>query len=99
MKEFVSIYTYLVEPHEVGEWEGEEALAAENLNRLYHAVYDAADSEIEPALLEEMLSAVWPHWQFNPQLLELDDDLIDAFVETLFSHFDPDAGQEEFDEH
>ncbi|SHG88866.1 hypothetical protein [Ferrimonas marina] len=96
MKEFVAVHTYLMEPYEVGEWEGQEALAAENINRLYHAVYDMADNDIDVALLEQMLESVWPTWQFNPQLLELDDDMLDAFVEALFTHFDPKQGQEDF---
>ncbi len=99
MKELVAIHTYLMEPAEVGEWEGEEALAAENINTLFHAVYDRADEDIDTDLLASMLEAIWPHWQFNPQLLELDDDMLDAFVETLFIHFDPTKGQETFDDH
>ncbi|GAA4896224.1 hypothetical protein [Ferrimonas pelagia] len=99
MKEHVDIHTYLMEPSEVGEWEGEETLAAENLNRMYHAVYDKADDDVDTILLEEMLESIWLDWQHNPQLLELDDEMIDTFVEALFSHFDPEQGQEEFDDH
>lgn len=98
MKELVSINTYLVESSEIGEWEGQEPLAAENLNRIYHALYDNADDDIETERLELMLETVWPHWQQNPELLELDDDLIEAFVEAVFLHFDPLLGQETIDE-
>ncbi|WP_051201824.1 hypothetical protein [Ferrimonas senticii] len=96
MKEFIHIHSYLMEAHEVGEWEGQEALAAEHINQLFHAVYDRADSDIEVSQLEQMLESVWPNWQYNPQLLELDDDMIDAFVDALFNHFDPEQGQEDF---
>ncbi|MFI3245704.1 MAG: hypothetical protein R3Y10_04340 [Ferrimonas sp.] len=96
MKELIAIHTYLMDANEVGEWEGQEALAAENINTLLHAVYDQADKDIEVTQLEHMLDSVWPNWQYNPQLLELDDDMVDAFVEALFNNIDPDLGQEDF---
>lgn len=96
MKEVIQIHTYLMDASEVGEWEGQEALAAENINLLFHAVYDRADHDIEVTQLEQMLESVWPNWQYNPQLLELDDDMVYAFVDALFNHFDPEQGQEDF---
>ncbi|SDJ70857.1 hypothetical protein SAMN04488540_11227 [Ferrimonas sediminum] len=99
MKELVTIHSYLVDAEGIGDWEGEEEIAADNLNRLYHAVYDAADDDMEPASLESMLDAIWPYWQHNPELVELDDDMIAGFVESLFDHFANQSGQEEFNDY
>ncbi|GLP98073.1 hypothetical protein [Paraferrimonas sedimenticola] len=85
MKEFISIQSYLVSPLDIGDWDGEEDLAADILNRIYHTVYARADEDIDTGLLEELLEAVWSYWQHNPGLTELDEDEVDAFVDWLYS--------------
>ena len=99
MKELVTIHSYLADPEGVGDWEGEEELAADNLNRLYHAVYDAADDDMDPASLEAMLETIWPYWQHNPELTELDDEMIEGFVDSLYEHFNNSSSQDEFDDY
>ncbi|TKB57489.1 hypothetical protein [Ferrimonas aestuarii] len=99
MKELVTIHSYLVDADGIGDWEGEEEIAADNLNRIYHAVYDAADVDVDPSLLETMLESIWSHWQHNPELVELDDDLIQGVVDSLYEHFTNQSGQEEFNDY
>ncbi|GLS84632.1 hypothetical protein GCM10007894_26090 [Paraferrimonas haliotis] len=70
---------------EIGDWEGEEELAADNLNRIYHSIYAKAADDVDPSALEMLLEAVWDYWQHNPGLTELDEDEIEAFVEWLYN--------------
>ncbi|MDP2560378.1 hypothetical protein [Psychrobium sp. 1_MG-2023] len=88
MYDVVDIHEFLFEANEVGEWEGEEALAADNINRIYHKLYQVIDPNIDVNLFREMLEAIWPYWQYQPGLLELDDDLIEHFVTFLIEEFE-----------
>lgn len=88
MYDVIDIHEFLFEANEVGEWEGEEELAADNINRIYHKVYEMVDPTIDPELFRAMLEAIWPYWQFQPGLLELDEELIAHFVTFLIDEFE-----------
>ena len=87
MDPLIDIHEFLFEASEVGEWEGEESLAADNINRIYHALCDKVDAETDPAVLREMMEAVWPYWQHQPGLVQLDDETIEHFVLFLIEEF------------
>ena len=46
MKNMVNLRDYLATEHSVGDWQGQEKLVADNVNRLYQAVYGAAPAAI-----------------------------------------------------
>lgn len=87
MEPLLDIHEFLFHPSEVGEWEGEEELAADNINRIYHRLHDVVDPDIDPGLLRAMMEAVWPYWQHQPGLVELDDETIEHFVLYLIEEF------------
>jgi len=88
MYDVIEINEFLFDASEVGEWEGEEELAADNINRIYHHLYQVVDPTTPMVLFREMLEAIWPYWQHQPGLLELDDDLIEHFVTFLIDEFE-----------
>ena len=61
MKEIIVIHDYLVTESIVGDWDGEEELVAERINEIYHLIYDLAEEDIEPEILAQLLSLVWPY--------------------------------------
>ena len=88
MYDIVDIHEFLFDANEVGQWEGEEELAAENINRIYHYLFQTIESTIDLDLFREMIDAIWPYWQYQPGLLEVDDELIAHFVTFLTEEFE-----------
>jgi hypothetical protein len=88
MYDIVDIHEFLFDAGEVGEWEGEEELAAENINRIYHHFYVTVDPTTDLNLFREMIEAIWPYWQYQPGLLEVDEELIVHFVTFLIDEFE-----------
>jgi len=76
MKEFVIIHDYLVSEEVVGDWDGNEELAAEKINQIYHTLYDMAEEDIAPEELEPLIALVWDNWIGQDVLPELSDDEI-----------------------
>ncbi|WP_448212993.1 hypothetical protein [Colwellia sp. MEBiC06753] len=78
MKEFIVIHDYLVSEAVVGDWDGEEELVAERINEIYHAIYDMAEDDIDPAELSKLLDLVWDTWIGQEELPDIDiDDIYD----------------------
>jgi len=88
MYDIVDIHEFLFDASEVGEWEGEEELAADNINRIYHHLFATIEETIDLDLFREMIDAIWPYWQYQPGLLEVDDELIAHFVTFLIEEFE-----------
>lgn len=78
MKELVIIHDFLVSEAVVGDWEGQEELVAENLNQIYHTLYDYAEEDIAPEVLVCLLEQVWEHWIGQEALVDISmDDISD----------------------
>ncbi|NRA61080.1 MAG: hypothetical protein HRU25_09265 [Psychrobium sp.] len=88
MYDVIDIHEFLFDSSEVGPWEGEEELACENINRIYHYLYQVVDPSTDIDLFRDMLEAIWPYWQHQPGLLEVDEDLIQHFVTFLIDEFE-----------
>jgi hypothetical protein len=88
MKEFVVIHDYLVSEAVVGDWDGEEELVAENLNEIYHTLYDYAEEDIEPEVLSELLALVWEHWIGQDALAEIESADISDWCQNLLTNRD-----------
>ena len=88
MKEFVVIHDYLVSEAVVGDWEGQEELVAENLNEIYHTLYDYAEEDIEPEVLSELLALVWENWIGQDALAEIESSDISDWCQNLLANRD-----------
>jgi len=86
MKEFVVIHDFLVSEAVVGDWEGQEEHVAENLNEIYHTLYDYAEEDIEPEVLNQLLALVWEHWIGQDALAELESDDISDWCQHVLQN-------------
>jgi len=64
----------------VGDWDGQEELAATNCNRIQDAVYEAAPDEYNDDQLYELMKFVWDKWGSEEVLLTITDEQISEFV-------------------
>ena len=67
----------------VGDWNGHEELAAQQINRIYDALYEAAPDEYNDDQLSELMHSAWDVWGSEGTLLVITDDEIGAYVGRL----------------
>lgn len=81
---------YLVDVNAMCNWDGQDQLAADNLNRIYHAL-DLRLSPIlivgnerqwDPKLYDEIMSHVRDDWTNKDRLLNLTDEQIEEYVQS-----------------
>jgi hypothetical protein len=88
LKELVVIHDYLVSEAVVGDWDGQEDLVAENLNEIYHTLYDYAEEDIEPEVLNQLLALVWDNWIGQDALAEIESSDISDWCQNLLTNRD-----------
>jgi hypothetical protein len=81
MKSMYNLNNVLATAESVGEWDGQEELAAENVNKIYYATYNAAPEEINDTTLHEIMHSVWDDWGSEEELLTITDEQIHEYVE------------------
>ena len=84
MKDMLNLRDFMADETSVGEWSGQEKLAAEQVNRIYQALYDAAPDDIEHEFLAGILSHVWDQWGSEEGLLTITDSQIQEYVSKYF---------------
>lgn len=67
----------------VGDWEGEEELAAAQVNRIYAALNAAIPPNADPIKTERMFSRVWTDWCSTLRLLDLGENDIKNYTRQL----------------
>lgn len=65
----------------VGEWDGQEKLAANNFNRIQNALYSAAPDHYDDDQLYELMKHAWDVWGSDENLLTITDEQINEYVE------------------
>jgi len=85
MKDMASVHDYLFSAADVGDWEGEEELVADQINAVYHAVWQHLPDEIALNQIDYLMHTLWNELRGGYVLLEADEDeLVDwalAFVD------------------
>ena len=64
----------------VGEWDGQEELAADNFNKIQDALYEAAPDEYNDDDLHELMKSAWDYWGSKEDLLIITDEQINEYV-------------------
>jgi hypothetical protein len=64
----------------VGDWDGNEQLASDNVNRIYKAIFDSVDDNYDPDSLAQIIHDVWDDWGSDESLLEITDAQIENYV-------------------
>ncbi len=88
MKEFIVIHDYLVSEAVVGDWEGQEELVTENINEIYHTLYDYAEEDIEPEVLSKLLDLVWENWIGQDALADIESSDISDWCHNILTNRD-----------
>lgn len=84
LKEMYNLNAALATTESVGEWDGQEELAAENVNRIYTAIYKAAPNDTDTDTLAEIMHRVWDEWGSEEKLLTLTDEDVEKYVSKVF---------------
>lgn len=74
------IQTYLVSQSDMAFFEGEEEVAADQINEMLHYIVDFSTEEDSLVQLEEVVRRVLFEWIENPELLELDSEEMQIFI-------------------
>ncbi|MEF3075183.1 hypothetical protein V2P20_09110 [Methylobacter sp. Wu1] len=69
--------------HSVGDWNGQEELAASNINRIYDAIYAAVDDDYDTDKLAQIIHDVWDDYGSDEKLLTITDNEIEGYVERV----------------
>ncbi|MCC5852409.1 MAG: hypothetical protein JJU30_06200 [Alkalimonas sp.] len=89
MKALLQIQDYLFSPQDVGDWDGEEELVADQMNAIYHAIWPQLPEETPTGQVETLLSQLWQQLSADTLLLEAsEDELIDwaqTYIENQLS--------------
>jgi hypothetical protein len=82
MKDLVNIQDFLVDASEVGDWEGDEELIADNLNELLHYCWDLIPQDMDADKIEQALNGIWDNLRGDTVLLDVEMDQLQDWVET-----------------
>lgn len=86
MKDQINLSNYRADSTNVGDWGGNEELAARQLNRITGAIFESASTYIDGDFLAGALHGVWDDWGSDERLLELTDDEIGEYVSSSLRH-------------
>jgi len=64
---------YAVTPNSVGDWEGYEELAAEQVNRIFMAIEHVLPKNIDPQMAQNIFDKVFNDWGYDLRLLDITD--------------------------
>lgn len=84
MKEMLNLRDFLADDATVGDWNGQEELAAQQVNRITQDLYDAAPDNIEPEELAGVLHQIWDYWGSEDDLLTITNQKIQNYVSKYF---------------
>lgn len=76
---------YAVTPGSVGDWEGDEELAAQQVNRIYQALDRSLADSANPVIVNNIFRRVWRDWAQDLRLLDLDESDIEAYTRALLA--------------
>jgi RNase P subunit RPR2 len=72
----------------VGEWDGQEEIAAENFNQIQDALYDAAPDDYNDDQLHDLMKTAWDNWGSDERLLTLTEKQIDQYINEIFPTYE-----------
>lgn len=65
---------YAVTPSSIGDWDGQEELAAAQVNRIYRLLDASLSPSVPPQLAHNIFSRVWDDWGYDMRLLDATDE-------------------------
>lgn len=83
-KEMFNLNSVMATRDSVGEWEGREEEAANAVNMIYEALYEAAPDDIDETVLSEIMHNVWDSWGSEESLPDITDEDVRKYVARVF---------------
>ena len=83
-KEMFNLRSVLAARDSVGEWEGREEEAANAVNMIYEALYEAAPEDIEERVLADIMHNVWDLWGSEESLPDITEEDVRRYVARVF---------------
>lgn len=92
----MTLNKYLVDRKSVGDYQGQEQRAADNLNRIYHALdcrlnpilIVGHEMTYDPAKYDEIMCNVRKDWaNRKEELLTLSDEQIQVYIDELYARY------------
>lgn len=74
---------YAATPESVGDWDGEEELAATQVNRIYQAIDRNLPRSVDPRVARNIFNRVWDDWGYDLRLLDITEDDIQQYARSL----------------
>jgi len=89
MKDLLNVQDFLFSDRDVGDWEGNEELVAENLNELIHIAWSQLPEDLSCDKIEEIINSIWQHLRGDTAILETDfEELIDWVNQHVLTSLD-----------
>ena len=82
-KEMINCKSIEASVDTVGEWDGDEQTACDNINRIRCALYKASPDTITEADLAQLFGMAWDTWGSDENLLSITDDQIRDYVQRV----------------
>lgn len=85
----MTLSKYLCNASTVGDWHGQEQRAADNINRIYHALDECLfhilvmgdEEHYHPEIYDAVMSRVWDDWKSNTALLNLTQAAMEKYIQ------------------
>lgn len=84
MKQTFNLKSVLATRDSVGEWEGREEEAANAVNMIYEALYEAAPDDIDETVLADIMHNVWDLWGSEESLPDITEEDVQKYVKRVF---------------
>jgi hypothetical protein len=83
-KELFNLKSVLATSETVGNWGGQEGLAAEQFNKIIEAIYEVAPDNTYDSKLYEIIKYAWDDWGSKDELLAITEEEIKKYAESWF---------------
>lgn len=74
---------YALTAESVGDWDGAEALAAAQANRIYRAIDESLPPSVDPQVAHNIFNRVWEDWGYDMRLLDITEEEIRRYITAL----------------
>ena len=72
-----------VTPETMGDWDGEEDLAAMQVNRILQAIDRVLPEDLDVGQVESIFYRVWSDWSYDLRLLDVNEQDIRRYAQSL----------------
>lgn len=95
MKDWLNVQDYLFSDTQVGDWEGQEELVAENLNELIHVAWQLLPDETSADKIDAVIEGIWHQLRGDTAIIEAEpEELLDWVAHYVANQLEQDFDEE-----